>query len=142
MMLTDNSQVDEGFSLAMLVLDGHLVSSLIRLLWILQSVLCLVSRCVNVVFRQTGALVEPFCICLWVSTEGNSHDKWLSSVCHKVLIQSLDLWHSYGRTSKITVNAFSTIFHIYFLYERGVSYCDLPASSSLALASLFFAIIL
>ncbi len=95
--LTDDFQVDEGFSLSVFVLDDDLVAALVRLHGVLQPVLCAVGVCVDVVFGQTQVVVEPFGLSLWVGAVGDGHDNGLPGICDVALVCGLYLRHSWRK---------------------------------------------
>lgn len=92
--LTNNFQIDEGLSLSVFVLDDNLVLSLVRLLGVLHPIISSVSGYVDVLLWQTNAIEKPFGLGAGISIIGNRHEKWFSSICHEVLIHSLDLRNS------------------------------------------------
>lgn len=78
----------------MLVLDDHLVSSLVLLAGALEAVFGFVNRGINVLDRQTGPFKGPLRISTRVSIIGHAHDEGFASICHQVLVCSFDLWNS------------------------------------------------
>lgn len=101
--LTDNVQVDEGFSLSVFVLDDDLVAALVALLGVLQAVLCAVSRGVDVVFGKTRAVVLPVSLRFRVCTVGDCHGDGLSGICDITLVCGLYLRHSCKRREGVDV---------------------------------------
>lgn len=95
--LTDDFQVDEGFSFSMFVLDDDLVAALVGLHGVLQPVLCAVGGCVDVVFGQTQVVVQPVSLGLWVGAVGDGHDDGLPGVCDVALVCGLYLRHSWRK---------------------------------------------
>lgn len=94
--LTNDTQVNESFSFSMFVLDDYLVTAFVRLLGVLESILCAVCRGVDLVFGQTLVVVEPVCISLRVGAVGDSHNDGLPCINHVALVSGFDLRHSWG----------------------------------------------
>lgn len=134
--LTDDLQVDEGFCPAVFVLDDDLVAALVGLRGVLQSVLGAIGRRVDVVSGETQVVVQPVGLGLWVGAVGDGHDDGLPGVRDVALVCGLYLRHSWrGRSEVRKANA-----HRPFCFSVRIRL--LPASSSLALASLSLAMIL
>ena len=95
--LTNDVQVDESLSLSMFVLDDDLVAALVRLLGVLQLILCAVGGGMNVVFGQAQVAVEPVGLSLWVGTVGDGHNDGLPGICDIALVCGLYLRHSWRR---------------------------------------------
>lgn len=108
--LTDHVQVDERFSLAMLILYDHLVPALVLFAGALNAIFGLVNRGINVLDRQTGPLEEPLGISTRVSIIGHAHDKGFAGVCHQVLVCSFDLWNSYRKNKRTYEGRFFILF--------------------------------
>lgn len=92
--LTDDFQVDERFASSMFVLNDDLVAALVRLFGVLQPVLCVVSRRVDVLFGKTQVLIQPLSLCLWVGAVRYGHGNGLPSICDVGLVCGLYLRHS------------------------------------------------
>lgn len=78
----------------MFVLNCDLVTTLVCLPGIFQSVISSFCRGVNILEWQAGAIEDPFSLSTGIGSVGDRHDERLSSVSHQVLISSLDFWHS------------------------------------------------
>lgn len=94
--LTNDVQIDESLSLSVFVLDHNLITTLVGLLGVFQSVVSLLCRGINVLEWQAGVIEEPLSLSTWIGMIRDSHNERLSSICHQVLVSSLDLWHSCG----------------------------------------------
>lgn len=92
--LTDDVQGDEGFSFSVCVLDDHFITTLVRLLGVLEPVLCEFTRCVDVFFGQTLVVIKPVCLSLRVSTVRHRHGDGLPDIGDILLVCGLYLWHS------------------------------------------------
>lgn len=99
--LTDDVQADEGFSFSMSVLDDHFITTLVRLLGVLEPVLCLLTRCVDVFFGQTLVVIKPVCLSLRVSAVRHRHGDGLPDICDILLVCGLYLRHSCRRRTII-----------------------------------------
>lgn len=91
--LTDDVQADEGFSFSVCVLDDHFITTLMRLLGVLEPVLCVLTRCVDVFFGQTLVVIKPVCLSLRVSAVRHRHGDGLPDICDVLLVCGLYLWH-------------------------------------------------